>query len=142
MRGVFTRNTVSSGEKLGLLAKKNRPRTLEKFIVCPQGSVGFLRQPVFIFIIDSRFRSESIGLNEIKAAVQSIDPQIRLNDHLKGLCSAIYEVNDLAPIAMSRLNLVSKNFRCARAVAKSRHPVARGVASSPYAGVNFGSKSG
>jgi len=27
------------------------------------------------FVIDSRFRSESIGLNEIKAAVQSIDPQ-------------------------------------------------------------------
>ena len=51
------------------------------------------------FIIDSRFRSESIGLNEIKAAVQSIDPQIRLNDNLLGLCSAIYEVNDLAPIA-------------------------------------------
>ena len=28
------------------------------------------------FIINSRFRSESIGLNEIKAAVKSVDPQI------------------------------------------------------------------
>ena len=31
------------------------------------------------FVIDSRFRSESIGLNEIKGVVQSVDPQIRQN---------------------------------------------------------------
>ena len=51
------------------------------------------------FVIDSRFRSESIGLNEIKAAVQSIDPQVRRNINLTRLCSSIYEVNDQAPIA-------------------------------------------
>ena len=52
------------------------------------------------FVIDSRFRSESIGLNEIKAAVQSIDPQVRRNINLTRLCSSIYEVNDQAPIAI------------------------------------------
>ena len=42
------------------------------------------------FVIDSRFRSESIGLNEIKAAVQSVDPQVRRNINLTGLSRSMF----------------------------------------------------
>ena len=42
------------------------------------------------FVIDSRFRSESIGLNEIKGEVQSVDPQVRRNINLTGLSRSMF----------------------------------------------------